>query len=72
MIKAFEKRKRQWGQFEKWKSRQKPFRDPKKVLQLIGEWVDFFLLKYPRRSDAPNVCGIQKMHRALSHISFTK
>lgn len=73
MTKAhFNRRKRKLARFEKWELRQEPSNDSRKALQLIGQWVDFFLLRHPRRSERPDVRGIQKMHRNLSHLSLKK
>lgn len=69
---SFDKRKRKWARFEKWELQQIPPKNPRKALHLVGEWVDFFLLRHPRRSERPNVRGIQKMHQSLSHLSFKK
>ena len=69
---TFKERQRNWRRFEKWEARRKKSKDMKKTLQLIGEWVDFFLSRHPKRSNRPNVQGIQEMHRSLSHIDPAK
>lgn len=67
------KRNQVWRQFKKWETQQQESpMNRQKQLKLIGEWVDFFLSKHPIHSDRPNVLGIKKMHRSLSHLSHTK
>jgi hypothetical protein len=62
-------KKKNLSRFEVWEKDQSGFKNPKESLRLIGEWVDFFLSRHPRRRQIPDVRGIQIMLRRLSVLS---
>ena len=69
MKSIFRESKKKWNRFHAWESRQKIRADGGKTFGLIGEWVDFFLLRHSHSSQKPDTRGIQKMHERLSCLS---
>ena len=71
MKNIFTQIEKQWREFGNWELRQKSISgyDKTKTLELVGQWTDFFLSRYPRSRQLFDTRGIQKMHECLSHLS---
>ena len=58
-----------WRQFREWEEKEEiTHRQWAQDLKLIGEWVDFYLKRYPPQPEVPDARGIQRMQKLLSYL----
>lgn len=61
-------RLKDWQRFEEWQRKEESHLSPQDALRIVGEWVDFFLARYPASPPPVPGEGVKKLHEALSHI----
>ena len=66
---GWKKDRKRLKKFRAWEERQGYDRDYRQAFRMIGEYVRFYLSRHSRRTESPDVSGIEKMRQILSRLS---